>query len=100
MRSLQNSPTPTKYFCRRVFFFLLKEGLNRNKTFKTRDCICLLCIATGCETGWLEFKGHCYYKGHTKVNWPDAKVNMKNILVRSVKYGSLLKEDYIKLHIF
>ena len=27
-----------------------------------------------CETGWLEFKGHCYHKGQTKGNWSEAKV--------------------------
>ncbi|XP_078330832.1 low affinity immunoglobulin epsilon Fc receptor-like [Crassostrea virginica] len=30
-------------------------------------------VITGCETGWFEFKGHCYYKGQTKVTWSDAK---------------------------
>ena len=30
--------------------------------------------STGCETGWLEFKGHCYHRGHLKVQWSEAKV--------------------------
>ncbi|XP_078330831.1 low affinity immunoglobulin epsilon Fc receptor-like [Crassostrea virginica] len=32
-----------------------------------------LVLSTGCETGWFEFKGHCYYKGQIKVTWSDAK---------------------------
>lgn len=28
----------------------------------------------GCETGWLEFNGHCYIEGQSLATWNDAHV--------------------------
>ncbi|XP_078330886.1 low affinity immunoglobulin epsilon Fc receptor-like [Crassostrea virginica] len=50
---------------------------------------------TRCETGWLEFKGHCYYKGHTKANWSDAKTECSKMCSYLIEIESKEEAEWI-----
>nr|XP_022310943.1 low affinity immunoglobulin epsilon Fc receptor-like [Crassostrea virginica] len=49
----------------------------------------------GCETGWLEFKGHCYHKGQTKGNWSEAKLECRNMCSYLIEIESKEEADWI-----
>nr|XP_022311364.1 low affinity immunoglobulin epsilon Fc receptor-like [Crassostrea virginica] len=49
----------------------------------------------GCETGWLEFKGHCYHKGHNKGNWSEAKTECRNMCSYLIEIESKEEADWI-----
>ncbi|XP_078330829.1 perlucin-like protein [Crassostrea virginica] len=49
----------------------------------------------GCETGWLEFKGHCYHKGQIKGNWSEAKLECRNMCSYLIEIESKEEADWI-----
>nr|XP_022310946.1 lectin BRA-3-like [Crassostrea virginica] len=49
----------------------------------------------GCETGWLEFKGHCYHKGQTKGNWTEAKVECRKMRSYLIEIESKEEAEWI-----
>ncbi|XP_078330815.1 collectin-12-like [Crassostrea virginica] len=48
-----------------------------------------------CETGWLEFKGHCYHKGQTKGNWSEAKTECRKMCSYLIEIESKEEDDWI-----
>nr|XP_022310944.1 low affinity immunoglobulin epsilon Fc receptor-like [Crassostrea virginica] len=49
----------------------------------------------GCETGWLEFNGHCYHKGQTKGNWSEAKVECRKMCSYLIEIESKEEAEWI-----
>nr|XP_022312738.1 perlucin-like protein [Crassostrea virginica] len=57
--------------CVGIQFKDFKSTINTHSVITGNDVMST--FHKGCETGWVEFKGHCYYKGQIKVTWSDAK---------------------------
>ncbi|XP_022311803.2 collectin-12-like [Crassostrea virginica] len=69
--------------------------VNLNPTFS--DIEGILPYQKGCETGWLEFNGHCYYaiKGQSKVQWSEAKTQCRTMCSYLVEIDSKEEADWI-----
>lgn len=50
-------------------------------------------LFVGCETGWLEFKGHCYIEGQSLATWNDANVkyNIANCKLAFIRVDFILR---------
>nr|XP_022312036.1 C-type lectin domain family 17, member A-like [Crassostrea virginica] len=52
-------------------------------------------LKVGCETGWVEFKGHCYHKGHSNLTWSEAKMECRKLCSYLVEIESKEEADWI-----
>lgn len=43
-------------------------------------------LMIGCDYGWIEFKGHCYFNGQQQATWPEAKVKLRITVILLVSY--------------
>ncbi|XP_065933678.1 uncharacterized protein [Magallana gigas] len=51
----------------------------------------------GCETGWLEFKGHCYIEGQSLATWNDANLQCKKMCSHLVEIDSQDENDWLTM---
>ncbi|XP_078330887.1 C-type mannose receptor 2-like [Crassostrea virginica] len=79
--------------CVGVHFGDFDYTANLNNTFSDIDG--MLPYQKGCETGWLEFKGHCYHRGHLKVQWSEAKIEHRKICSYLVEIDSIEESNWI-----
>ncbi|XP_078328179.1 low affinity immunoglobulin epsilon Fc receptor-like, partial [Crassostrea virginica] len=70
---------------------------NANSSSNERiPIIVILCpFLAGCETGWVEFKGHCYHKGHSNLTWSEAKMECRKLCSYLVEIESKEEADWI-----
>nr|XP_022312741.1 low affinity immunoglobulin epsilon Fc receptor-like isoform X2 [Crassostrea virginica] len=71
------------------------SGNMRSLLLSVLFLLVLLADARGCETGWLEFKGHCYHKGQTKGNWSEAKLECRSRCSYLIEIESKEEADWI-----